>query len=452
MTIHYITTQQGLEEKKVLPTIMAYHSWGFDTETSGLDPYNDRVTLVQIGNEKDQFVIDSRKVNIEPLRPFFESDEHYKFGHNLKFDYRMMKGTFGIEVERCRDTWIAEKLICNGLKFSGFGLADVLENYLEIKMDDKKELQKSFINHVGDYSEEQIKYAARDVEHMLPLKKKMVEKLREEELEKTFFLECEAIPAFGDMEMFGLLLNQDEWLKIANENLAKAKELIPQMNFFAEQAPSEKFKAQYLDMFGEAHINYGSPKQVVELINALGIKLKEKDEETGKIIEMPILASDDKTLKKIKGYPFIDMLKKYRGYMVRYGTFGQPFLDAVHKKTNRIHMDLAQIGTETGRIAAGHSPVNMLNIPRDKRMRNCFYAPEDYVIETDDYSGCELRIWAHISKDPSLCKALNDGIDLHCYVASKLYGKNVTKTENKHLRTPAKTLNFGRPVGCTLCA
>ena len=38
----------------------------------------------------------------------------------------------------------------------------------------------------------------------------------------------------------------------------------------------------------------------------------------------------------------------------------------------------------------------------------------------------------------------NSGVDFHCYVASMLFGVEVTKTnENKHLREPAKTLNFG---------
>jgi len=66
---------------------------------------------------------------------------------------------------------------------------------------------------------------------------------------------------------------------------------------------------------------------------------------------------------------------------------------------------------------------------------------ENEVVETDDYSGCELRIWAELSKDPGLTEAFQKGVDVHCYVATKLFGKEVTKKDKE--RTPAKTLNFG---------
>ena len=86
----------------------------------------------------------------------------------------------------------------------------------------------------------------------------------------------------------------------------------------------------------------------------------------------------------------------------------------------------------------------MLNIPRDKEYRKGFVADDDHVVETDDYAGCELRIWADQSEDPKLCDAFNRGMDVHCYAASKMFNREVTKTnEHAKLRTPAKNSNFG---------
>jgi ribonuclease D len=170
MSWQYITDQEGLNE--IIPTLMSKSAWAFDTETTGLDPIRDRVTLIQIGDEEQQFIIDARKVNPAPLKEFFESQQHFLYGHNLKFDYKMMKTSFGIECERLRCTYLTEKILTAGKKFNGFGLGDVLKEYLDVEVD--KSLQKSFAGHTGDFSREQLEYAMNDIKYLLQLKKKMM--------------------------------------------------------------------------------------------------------------------------------------------------------------------------------------------------------------------------------------------------------------------------------------
>lgn len=449
MTVHYITEQNQLTES-VIPKLYSSHVWGVDTETTGLDPHSDKVSLLQIGNTQDQYVIDTRTVNPEPLRGWFEDISIFKYLHNAKFDYKMIKGAFGIEMERMRDTFLGEQILTKGIKLSGFKLSEIMKNYLDVDMPNKEDMQKSFIGHTGPFSQAQIEYAARDVEFMVPLGRVISNHIKTKGLANTFVLECEAIPSFGDMELYGVLLNKDEWLKIAEENYNAAQEITKKMDWFAMQARDQAFRKKHIDMFGHPSINYNSAEQIVELIQALGIKIEIVDEDTGEIKQrLTVEDSSDKTLKKIIGYPVVELIKKYRGHMIRHNTFGKSFVDAIHPKTGRIHQLLDQIGADTGRITTNKkSPVSMLNIPRDKRMRNCFLAEEDHVIETDDYSGCELRIWAHISKDPGLVEALNRGVDLHCYVASKLYGVEVKKgTPEYRYRSPAKAFNFGIAYG-----
>lgn len=435
--MRYITNQSELPE--ILPQLMRKTYWGVDCETTGLDYFNDKVTLLQIGDMEEQFVIDTRSVNIEPLRPFLEDPDIRKVGHNLKFDYKMIKSNTSLTLEGIRDTYIADKIISNGKKQQGFGLADVLHANMDIAMD--KTLQKSFIGHQGEFSQAQLDYAAKDVQYLpdLLLKHQLL-KMRQEGLENTFSLESDCVACFGDMELHGLLLDKEKWMGVAASNYKKAQQLIEKMDEYASPYWST-------DVFGKVEINYGSPDQVVKLLNAMGARVKERDKFTGETVFLPITSSKDDVLKKIDNCPLVPLLQDYRSFMVLYGTFGKSFVDAINPKTGRIHPDFAQIGTETGRPASGDSPVNMLNIPREKAMRNSFIAPPDYLIETDDYSGCELRILAHLSQDPKLCGALRRGEDLHCYVASTLYGVPVTKTENAHLRTPAKSLNFGIAYG-----
>jgi DNA polymerase I len=112
MNYKYITRQE--EVRELLPVLMSKPAQGLDTETTGLDAHVDKVILMQIGDEHQQYVIDTRKVNVEPLKPWFESEEHKKIGHNLKFDYKMIRGSFSIKVEAMRCTYLGERLLVVG--------------------------------------------------------------------------------------------------------------------------------------------------------------------------------------------------------------------------------------------------------------------------------------------------------------------------------------------------
>ena len=43
-----------------------------DTETTGLNHLDDKMIMLQIGDDKQQFVIDTRCIDIEPLRDILE--------------------------------------------------------------------------------------------------------------------------------------------------------------------------------------------------------------------------------------------------------------------------------------------------------------------------------------------------------------------------------------------
>jgi DNA polymerase I len=423
---------------EILPRIMSKDIWAVDTETTGLDPHVDKVTLFQVGNEFEQFLVDCRSASLEPLRVWLEDRRFRKVIHNGKFDYKMIKGTFGIEVEGIRDTMLGAKLMTNGLQDWGFGLDDLMEKYLCIELD--KTLQKSFINHKGEFTESQLLYAAKDVSNLIPLWNIISQRLTEQGQTGTAMTEFMAIPCFGDMEMHGLLLDASIWGEVLEASEIEKDKFKEQLDHYAANLGFP------LDLWGNPVANYNSTDSnsaVLRMLRGMNVKVSDWDRAMGREVERLIDKTDDKTLKKAKNVPIVKIIKGYRSQMKRITTYGQNVIDAVHPVTGRIHCDFAQLGTATGRPASGYSPINMLNIPRDRKMRSAFKARDGYLIETHDYSGCELRIWADLSGDPGLCVPLINGEDLHCVVATKLYKKNVSKTENSELRTPAKTLNFG---------
>lgn len=103
----------------------------------------------------------------------------------------------------------------------------------------------------------------------------------------------------------------------------------------------------------------------------------------------------------------------------------------------------------TGRLSC--SDPNLMNIPRDSKIKNIFVADDDdeftgefgeWVILQTDYSQAELRVLAVLGGSPWLQQVYYDDRDLHDAVSLEMYGPNFTKEQ----RVRAKAVNFGIPL------
>ncbi len=81
-----------------------------------------------------------------------------------------------------------------------------------------------------------------------------------------------------------------------------------------------------------------------------------------------------------------------------------------------------------------------------RRIREAFRAPEGFTILSADYSQIELRILAHITKDPVLTESFEKGLDIHARTASEIFGVGLNEV-TEGLRRQAKTINFGIMYG-----
>jgi DNA polymerase-1 len=141
---------------------------------------------------------------------------------------------------------------------------------------------------------------------------------------------------------------------------------------------------------------------------------------------LPARVLEFREVDKLKG-TYVDALPRY-----------------VDPKTGRIHTRFDQAVAATGRLAS--SDPNLQNIPirseLGKKIRAAFVAPAGHVILSADYSQIELRILAHLSRDPELIDAFRSGDDVHVRTAALIFDKargEVTASE----RRAAKTINFG---------
>jgi DNA polymerase I len=110
----------------------------------------------------------------------------------------------------------------------------------------------------------------------------------------------------------------------------------------------------------------------------------------------------------------------------------------------RIHTSFIQTGTATGRLSS-RDP-NLQNIPvrsdDGRRIRSAFTAAQGTTLISADYAQIELVVLAHLSGDPGMCKAFNDGVDIHRATASMIFGVP-SEAVTPEMRRTAKTINFG---------
>jgi len=434
-SIQYVTQESQVNE--VIAYISKRTTLALDTETNTLDPREGDLLLVQIGDKFNQFVLDvyllgdliHRVLNVVIERNIL------LIAHNAKFDYLMIKGHLGVELDNWLDTMLTEQLLNQGKAKVRYSLDALLEKYLNVPVN--KNLQSSFINHkFGDsFSDDQIEYAADDIAYLPPLHDKLSRLVRSRGMAEVTRLENKTITATGDIEYNGIYINKDKWLAL--RDLAEKEAMQSKMKLdthFQDYAQP--------DLFGDLGINYNSPKQMSNML--------------GKVCKIKIKSTADMALGPLRHrYPVINDLLEYRKSTKKVSTYGKKFLDDnVNKTTNRIHSTFLQLGADSGRYASRNP--NMNNIPKAQVYRTPFQAQDpDWRIISADYSQQELRILAQISKEPGFLKALKDNLDLHCFSASLIYnipyedfidpktGNPYKEGEMAELRSKTKSISFG---------
>ena len=410
------------------------HILAVDTETEGFDFTCKKVVMFQIGDEKNQFVIDTRFVSIEPLREQLESKKIIL--HNAKFDYKFIKKWFGIELNHIWDTMLVEQVMNCGKDNIRYGLYDVCDRYLNVKLD--KSVRNQFVGLKGKpFDEQQIVYGAKDVEYLINIYTDQNIKLKELDLEKVASLENKACLAFADIEYNGLYINKEAWSKIADRSKSEARTLETEMDELVEiDNKLHDFVAKELqgDLFTpvvelrKVNVKWSSPTQVVKVFKKLVPNLENVN---AKFVG-----------KYRRHHDIINKYIIYKEKMKLATSYGRDFFKFI-LSDGKIHTGFYQI-LDTGRVSSSNP--NMQQIPADNLFRNCFVAPDGWKFVSGDYKSQELNVIAFGSKDPVWLEILERDGDLHSECASLVFGEkwdNANEIEKKKLRTMIKTVNFG---------
>jgi len=151
------------------------------------------------------------------------------------------------------------------------------------------------------------------------------------------------------------------------------------------------------------------------------------------------------TLEPLRdAHPIVPLILEYRELSKLKSTYLDALPALVLEQTGRVHTTLQQTAVATGRLSSLNP--NLQNIPirseLGREIRKGFIADEGYALIAADYSQIELRLMAHISRDPIMLSAFREGADIHRRTAAQIFGV-LEGLVTAQQRRAAKTINFG---------
>ena len=419
--------------KILIDKLLQQNSVCFDTETTGLRALEVELIGISFSYEtgKGYYVSfpenqKETKAILEEFRPFFESENIEKIGHNLKYDLKVLSNYNMVVKGPLFDTMIAHYLINPDMRHNMDVLSETYLNYQPVSITEligKKGKNQLSMREID--IKEQTEYAVEDADVTLQLKNHFTKELETGNVTKLFNdVELPLVSVLTSMEIEGININT-EYLKTLSVALTD---------------DIDRLEKAIYDQAGE-EFNIASPKQLgVVLFENLKLIDKPKKTKTGQYA-----TGEDVLSYLAKDHQIIRDIQDYRQYNKLKSTYVDALPNEINPKTGRIHTEYAQAVAATGRLSSNNP--NLQNIPirteRGREVRKAFIPRnEDYVLLAADYSQIELRIIAALSEEENMINAFKNGEDIHASTAAKVFNVPLTDVTREQ-RSNAKTVNFG---------
>lgn len=343
-----------------------------------------------------------------------------KFLHDAKTTYHMLVGR-GITLGGiAHDTALAAYLLNPGQRT--YDLKTTYQRHLHRTLEITETGQLSLLDITNTNTLITAAAAILELAATLPTKLATIN-----ELELYLDLELPLTTILAEMEATGIAVD--------------IPTLEEQLDTFTNLVTQEETAARTIA--GDPNLLLTSPKQLqVVLFETLGLP-KTKKIKTG----YSTAAKEIETLAANHPHEFLNHLLAHREYQKMKTTL-EGLIKAVGDD-GRIHTTFQQTMTSTGRLSS--TDPNLQNIPirtpAGKKIRSAFTVGTNYeTLLTADYSQIEMRVMAHLSNDPGLITAYNNGEDLHNYVGAKVFDVPPSGV-TPELRRKVKALSYGLVYG-----
>lgn len=336
-----------------------------------------------------------------------------KIGHDMKRDLLAL-ASHGMTMEGPqKDVIIMSYLLNPGSR------AHDMESLIFEETGRKQEKQDTL------FPEENAKALAEEAEIIWDVADRLEAQMKDEKLTKVFSdIDMPLVPVLAGMERHGIRLDTD-FLKKMSVTMKKKIDSVTKKIY---KTAGEEF-------------NINSPAQLQAilfeklLLPTQGIKKTS----TGQI---STAASE---LEKLRNeHPIIKDIFVHREYSKLLSTYVKALPELVHPSTGRLHTDLNQTITATGRLSSSNP--NLQNIPvrteLGREVRKAFIADPGYVLLAADYSQIELRIAASIADDKKMIQVFKKGEDFHRSTAAEIWEVEPEEVTFEQRRA-AKAINFG---------
>lgn len=246
-------------------------------------------------------------------------------------------------------------------------------------------------------------YANRDADATRRVGPILEQKIKDMGLEESVAVDHAIIPMVDRMQEVGIKLAGPEfWTAIA------------------DQCEAQMGRAKYeIYKLTGAEINPGSGDQLAELLyGQLGLSPPKMTDSGGRgsvsAVCLEALLSETPVAQHAMDY---NEAQKIRG------TYCRPLRKLCQAGDGRAHSTFRITRTTTGRLSMADPPLHQIPIMTDlgRQLRDGFIAEPGWVLGDWDLDQIEMRLMAHESRDPELCRLFNEGRDIHAETACKIF-------------------------------
>lgn len=381
----------------------------------------------------------------EALEPLFFDPDRIAIAHNAPFDFGSVAKYFGGRIPTCQkqDTIVVRWLLNENMH--SYKLKPMIERDFGVKYDQSDVGKKIEVHSFRDVAH----YAFMDARYEWVIWKRYAPLIKDAGLTEVFEVECELLDVLISMRLAGVYVDIDTIYALREELTAEVERLEAEVY----RAAGQRFNMNSAPQ--KQHILYDPPSE-----GGQGLKPRKR---TPKGAPSTDADSLEAYLGKNK---VVDALAEYAEVNKILGTYiiGYTGVDGDDKKPcriydGRIHADLKQYGTVSGRFSCAEP--NLQNIPRPdtklgKKIRGLFIAPPGYKMVVADYGQIEMVLLAHFAGPGPLYHGIHAGMDPHSATAAALNGIPVEEFMRRKkegdpaisaMRQVAKGINFAIVYG-----